>query len=120
MFRLFIVNNPIVSWINDSLILAMGLNKLYVYFVLIFIGVLISYFLIEPMIIWFIALQSTKLLSYIVTSLIVIVLFFIIVLFTNEMNGSTFSLLKVVLQCLASLGILLIVIQSVQFIIKRT
>src|SRR5699024_2294216 len=109
----------VLSWINDSMLSAMGLNKLYVYFVLLFLAVLISYFIIEPIVMWFVALQSTKLLSYIITSLIVIVLFFIIVLYTGKTNELIFSILKVVLQCLASLGIILIVIQSIQSIIKR-
>lgn len=120
MSLLFMTHSIILSWINDSMLSAMGLNKLYIYFFLVFIGVLICYFLIEPIIIWIVALQSTKLLSYIVTSLVVIVLFFISMLFTNQLEEIIFSLLKVVLQCLASLGIVLILIRSIQSLMRRT
>lgn len=111
---------PLISWISSTQLTALGLNVSYVYFTMIFIVIIISYYLIQPFVSWFVILNSKNLLSYIISSLFVITLFLIIAVKVDMPRDSIFSLLKQILYCLATLGVFLIIIQSVSVFIRRT
>lgn len=113
------LNSGGFSWIKSSQLLSLGLKDEYILFILIFVGIIISYLLVQPFIIWFVSIQSTRLLSYIISSLFVIVSFFIIMLFIDKLDDSTFSSLKIALQCIAFFGIALIIYYSFQRLMKK-
>lgn len=113
------VIKPLTSWISSTQLTALGLNKSHVYFTMIFIAIIIIYYLIQPLISWLVILNSKNLLSYIISSLCVITVFLIITVKVDMSRDSIFSLFKQILYCLATLGIILIIIQSIQVIIRR-
>lgn len=77
-----------------------------------------SYLFILPLIKWFVALQSVKLLSYIVCSLFVLVLYFIMMFFVGDKQYLTIQFIKVILQGIAFFGGGLVVIYSIQYLFK--
>lgn len=108
-----------IGWLQLSHLFALGFQEEHVYFILIFLGIIVSYAVIKPIITWFVALQSIRLLSYLTSGLIVIMIFFLIVLFIGKLPDVLFSLLKITLQCLAVWGIAIILHHSFQQVVKK-
>lgn len=103
-------------WLNMTQLKVLGFNEKYVYFTLFFIVLLISYILIQPIITWMITFQTTKFLSYLVSSLFVIVVFLLMLLFVDIItltDVTVFGTFKIVLQSLAVFGICLIVYNQI-------
>ncbi|MFD2043935.1 hypothetical protein ACFSTA_05195 [Ornithinibacillus salinisoli] len=74
----------------------------------------------RPIISFLIALHSTRLLSYFISSLVFIVIFFAVVLLIGEIQLLTFQLFKFALQSLAVFGGTLLIIHVFkQFTNKR-
>ena len=97
--------------------ISLGLIEEYVYYIIVFIGILISYLLVRPFITWFVTLRSIRLLSYIISSLIVFVLLLYV---TPFIGGLNLFLFKVVLQCLAVFGVVLFLFHAFKNINKKT
>lgn len=109
----------IVSWINLSRLTPLGIREEHIYFLIIAIGIIISYLVVQPFINWFVANRSAKLLSYIISSLLVIVSFFVVVLFIGDLHHLLIHLLKITLQTLAVFGIVLILFYSYRRFVKK-
>lgn len=78
----------------------------------------LSYLIIQPFIKWFVTLKSVKLLSYIICSLVAVLLCFLIAFFVEGMQHYVSLYLKITLQGIAFFGIALFVIFSIQHLKK--
>ncbi|MFD1849211.1 hypothetical protein [Oceanobacillus bengalensis] len=107
-------------FIKLSHLSALGLNENHVYLIFIIIGVLVCYFIIQPFIEWFVVLQSAKLLSYIVSSLFVILIFFTITIFVPTMSQPFFTILDMLLKVIAIFGVLLGLYGGIRYLIRKT
>src|SRR5690625_7319860 len=101
----FILNNANPSWFHLSQLYSLGLEAKHMYFGLIFLGIIFGYILIKPMITWFIILESSRMLTYLISSLIIILIFFIVILFTGGLPGNILGFLHITLNCLAVWGV---------------
>jgi len=108
----------VINFIKLSFLPALGIQEEYFYFFLIMIALICSYLIVQPFIEWFILLNSKRLLSYIVTSLCVVSIFFILSLFIGEMTASLTMLFDIMLKGLAIFGILLILQALIQKILN--
>jgi len=90
------------------------------YYLLILVGISISYFIIHPFITWFITLQTNRLLSYIVSSLFVLTLFLIVLISIGETEQIIMLGLKISLQCIAGFGLFLSLRHGIKSVFKRT
>ncbi|PAV28781.1 hypothetical protein CIL05_14230 [Virgibacillus profundi] len=108
----------IKSWIDLSVFSFLGIGGDVVSYLIVFLSIIASYFIISPLISWFVALQSTKLLSYIICSLIIFVLFFIVMEFIWNQQKLN-NLLKIILQCLVAFGVVLIFYSGFQRLLKK-
>ncbi len=115
----FILNNANPSWFHLSQLYSLGLEAKHMYFGLIFLGIIFGYILIKPMITWFIILESSRMLTYLISSLIVILIFFIVILFTGGLPGKMLGLLKITLQCLAVWGVAIFLHHGFHQLIKK-
>ena len=115
----FILNNTNPGWFHLSQLYSLGLEAKHMYLGLIFLGIILGYILIKPMITWFIILESSRMLTYLISSLIVILVFFIVVLFTGELPGRMLGLLKITLQCLAVWGVAIFLHYGFHQLIKK-
>ncbi|MEN2766614.1 hypothetical protein [Ornithinibacillus xuwenensis] len=109
----------IVDWIKFSHLNSLGIEKEVLYVILIFIGILASHIVIRPLTAFLITLQSERLLSYVLSSLSYIVLFFIAVLFIGKIDPLTYQLFKFSLQILGILGFVILIIQLLKQVLKR-
>lgn len=107
------------NWINFTQLSILGIEEELVYYAIILLGIITSYLIIQPIISWFVALKSTKLLSYIVSSLIVLVLFFLIVLFVGDLQYLLSDLLKMALQSVSIFGVILTIYYSIRRLIQK-
>ncbi|MBY7143794.1 hypothetical protein KFZ56_12205 [Virgibacillus sp. NKC19-3] len=107
-----------VSWINLSRFTPLGVREEHIYVLLIAIGIITSYLVVQPFITWFVAKRSAKLLSYIISSLLVIISCFIVVLFIGDFHHLRVHLLKITLQTLAVFGVVLILFYSYRRLMK--
>ncbi|WP_449354000.1 hypothetical protein ACUL41_11260 [Virgibacillus natechei] len=107
------------SWINLSQLTPLGIRKEHLYFLIIATGIIISYLVVKPFITWFVANRSAKLLSYIISSLLVIVSCFIVVSFIGDLHHLLHNLLKITLLTLAIFGIVLVLFYSYRRFIKK-
>lgn len=97
-------------------IIALGNYDSNVYYVLVFLLILCIYVLIHPVITWFIHLQSTRFLSYLFTSFVVIIFGFIMYWYLNIHVGAISThLFKLALQCLTVFGITLFIYNSLKW-----
>lgn len=73
-----------------------------VHYFIILLGILIIYFLIKSMIIWFLRFRAIRLLSFVVSSLVVFVITLTMIVFGEQFNV---SIIKLFLQGLSFFGI---------------
>ncbi|MBP1968267.1 membrane-bound ClpP family serine protease [Virgibacillus natechei] len=107
------------SWLNVSQLKPLGITEEHIFLLLLSIGIIISYFVVYPFINWIVTIQSTKLITYIISSLLIMVCFFIVVLFVGDLQYLMIDLLKITLQTLAAFGIVLILFYSYKRFIKN-
>ncbi|WP_211753620.1 hypothetical protein [Oceanobacillus limi] len=98
---------------------SLGLTDEMVYSISIFFGIIGIYFVTKPVISFLIALNSTKLLCYVISSLIFIVAFFVVVLIIGEIRGLTLQLVKFSLQALGVFGGALWVIHVFNYLRRK-
>jgi len=118
-FALYIYKIGLFKSMNTFLKFSIGLVEDYVFYIMLFLVILINYLFVKPFITWFVTFRSIRLLSYIFSSLIVILLLFIIMLSVDELNNLIVNLIEIALHCLAFFGIGLVVYQGFQKIIKK-
>lgn len=98
----------VFSLIKLSLLPALGISEGYFYFCLIMLGLICSYLIVQPFVEWFILLNSKRLLSYIVTSLFVLSIFFTFSSSINESAVNVSMIFQILLKGLAIFGVILI------------
>src|SRR5699024_12721124 len=97
------------TWFSMSQLMILGLEEEHIYFVLLFGGIVVCYLLIQPFISFLVAMQSARVLSYILSSLLALVVLFVTILITNAQESSRL-LMRVTLESLALFGILLVIV----------
>ncbi|GGA87809.1 hypothetical protein [Ornithinibacillus halotolerans] len=97
---------------------SIGISKEALFIIIIFIGIVGSYCLLRPVTSILLSIQSERLISYLLSGLVFIVLFFLFVMIFGEIQYLTYQLLKVALQGLALFGLLLCVIQLIEYVIR--
>lgn len=105
--------------INWSMLLALFPEEKYVYYFFVIIGISISYLVIQPVITLFITLKSSRLLSYVFSSLVVLLVLLISILFIEEPRFFVDHIVKITLQCLAGFGVGLIFYNGFQRLINK-
>lgn len=95
-----------ISWINIAQLNILGVKMEYLYFIAIFVIVLILNIIIKPILIWLINKKFMVILSYITSSLIVLIMSFIFIFTTNYF---TIIFIKYVLYAIAFFGVFLII-----------
>lgn len=95
------------------------MNERIIYMVLIIAGILCSYRLIRPFIALLINYKSFRLLSYIMSSLVILLLLFFMTLSSGEIMPETYQLLKFVLQASSIFGLCLLIGHFVQYVRRR-
>ncbi len=108
-----------IDWIKISQLESLGIPREAFYTLAIFLGIVGCYFIIRPVAIVLITLQSERLVSYFLSGLVFIVIFFSIVLVVGEIEQFTYQLLKLSLQALAIFGLLLCVVHLVRQLIEK-
>ncbi|WP_047982964.1 hypothetical protein [Ornithinibacillus californiensis] len=109
-----------IDWIKISQLESLGITKEAFYTLVIFLGIMACYYIIRPVSMVLISLQSEKLVSYLLSGLLFLVIFFSIVLFVGEIQLFTYQLLKISLQALAVFGLLLCVVHVVRQLIGKS
>ncbi|WP_156290492.1 hypothetical protein [Oceanobacillus salinisoli] len=112
--------NSFVSFIKFSHLAALGLEREHFYFILITLGAVISFIIIHPFVQWFVALQSTRLLSYVISTLVLLIIFLVMGIFISDLSEILLIILKLMLQSLAMFGGVLILYYSVRRLIGKT
>lgn len=78
-----------------------------------------SYFLIQPMISYFISLQSIRLISYVMSSLFVL-FFLCLALLLMDIDHLLLNMIKITFQCLAVFGLGLAIVYSIGRLTKKS
>mgnify|MGYP001249943707 CR=1 FL=1 len=97
-----------VMWLNLTQLYILGVKEEHIYFFILLFLLGLLYFVLNPFVHWLISLQSPKLLSYMMSSFLFLILIFTAAI-TNERLGLSLHLvLKISLQCFSVLGIFLL------------
>lgn len=94
----------IVNWIKLSQLQSLGMPQELFFVFVIFLGIVGCYFIIRPITLILLSLKSERLVSYLLSALIFIVIFFSVVLLVGKIDVMTYQLLKLSLQALAIFG----------------
>lgn len=86
-------------------------------FIFIFIGVLLIYYIVQPLVYWFVIQKSTKVLSYVIASLLVVV--GILVINTQASDDTAAGLPKMTLQTLAAFGGGLFIVRVIGLLLRK-
>ena len=100
--------------------ISLYMDQEYMYYLLILAGISVGYFIMYPLITWFVTLQTKRLLSYLVSSLLVLTLFLMILIFIGKTEEMILIGLKMSLQCIAGFGLFLGLRHGVKIAFKRT
>src|SRR5699024_12542835 len=105
------------TWFSMSQLMILGLEEEHIYFVLLFGGIVVCYLLIQPFISFLVAIQSARVLSYILSSLLALVVLFVTILITDAQESSRLFM-RVTLESLALFGMLLVILVSMTHFIN--
>lgn len=107
------------EWINMQKLSILGVHKEHVYVVLFMVSIVALYTILRPVILFLLLKRSHKLLTYIISSLLMLV----VLLFTflrREGSGSSFApFTKHALLTFAIFGIVLIVMNVFHFFLQK-
>lgn len=98
---------------------SIGLIDQYVIYIGILVMMVIIYLFIRPFMTWFVTLQSIRLLSYLFSSLMVLLLIFFLKQTFHELNNLLFNLLQITLHCLALFGAILAIVHMGYIVRKK-
>ncbi len=118
MIDLFINTFNTIEWFHLSNLIMLGLKEEHIIYILIFTVVLLSYIVLHPLIHFFVMTQSSKMLSYVCSSLLILVLFLTIIWLGNERSDDP-VLFKMVLQTIGLFGFALIVINGFKRMLNK-
>ncbi len=104
-----------VQYVYFSRLHILGIRNEIGYFVLAFIGVAAVYLLLRPAIIFLITFQSVRLLTYLTSSLVIVIICLLTLLFIGDTKGGE-SFFKYVLQTIALFGGILLFLHIIGYI----
>lgn len=85
----------------------------YAFYCFVFIVLVLIYLILKPMILWLVTINSIDLLTYLFTSLCALIFYYHFQI-EGDKAAYLYDPVKVIFQCLAYLGILLILIQLIK------
>lgn len=106
------------DWFHYSQLMALGVKPEHIYYLLVFFGMVLLYLLIHPVIQWFVAKSSTKLLSYLLSSLLLLTGCLLTASLFGTFSASLHYLLGITLETLAAFGAILILFYGVRRLVK--
>ena len=95
----------ITSWIKTGHLQSLGITEVHICVFLVIIGLMITYTLLLPLLEWFVSVKLTKVMSYLLSSLLIIVFFLLYVIYTNDIH---LYLLKITFQTVSLFGLTLV------------
>lgn len=107
------------SFIKLAHLPALGIEKKYFFFVILFVVIVFSYSIIQPLITWLVSLKFNRLLSYIVSSLVIFNAVSLIMIWRPEWIDSTIIVFKLGFQIVALFGIGLITYYLLRRLVER-
>lgn len=108
-----------VEWLKLSQLQSLGISKEVFFVFVIFLGIVGCYFIIRPITLILVSTHSDRVLSYLLSGLAFMTLFFVVVLFSGEIQLITYQLLKLSLQALSVFGLILLVIHMYKNLVKK-
>lgn len=107
------------SFIKLSHLPALGVEERYFLIVLLAIGIILAYTVIQPFISWLVSLKLTRLISYIVSSLVIFVIVNLYIIWKPEMAESMLIAVGIVCQIIALFGVTLTIYYMVRKLMNR-
>ncbi|WP_010096835.1 hypothetical protein [Ornithinibacillus scapharcae] len=108
-----------VEWLKLSQLQSLGISKEVFFIFVIFLGIAGCYFVIRPITLILVSTKSDRVLSYLLSGLSFMTLFFIVVLISGEIQMITYQLLKFSLQALSIFGLILLIIHIYKNLLKK-
>lgn len=93
----------------------LSINERIIYTAVLSVSILCCYLLIKPVVSYLMTIKSIGLLSYLTSSLVILILFLMIVLKQGKILPETYQLFKFALQSLAIFGLILFVYQLFRY-----
>ncbi|GAB3793029.1 hypothetical protein [Virgibacillus kimchii] len=107
------------TWLNLTQLNILGVKENHIIFIVLLITLGVVYFIVTPVMRWVIALQSSKILSYVMSSFLLLIFVFSVAMTRESLEFSLSHLLKVSLQCFSIFGVLLILHSIYMKFIKK-
>lgn len=107
------------TWLNITQLSILGVKEHHVYFIILLLLLGLLYFIISPVIQWIISLQSAKLLGYMISSLLFLILLFILTVTSDRAAELLPMLLKISLQGFSLFGVILLLHSFIGHFIKK-
>ncbi|HLQ70287.1 MAG TPA: hypothetical protein VK142_00640 [Bacillota bacterium] len=109
-----------MEWINMQKLAILGMQKEHIYTVSLTIGMCIAYFTIRPIILWLLIKNFYKLLTYVISSLFILVILLFLAHMEKGVGGLDFTLLiKYALLTLTMFGCVLLTSNLLLFFFKK-
>jgi len=111
---------PSIELINMQKLAILGIQKEHVYAAVLMLGIFITYFILRPVIQWLLLKNSYKLLTYVISSLSILVLLFFSAYIIGDGGGMDFTLLiKYTLLTLTMFGLALLTVNLMHFVFRK-
>ncbi|AXI08934.1 hypothetical protein CUC15_08400 [Oceanobacillus zhaokaii] len=107
----------ISTWFKN-LLETLEIESYLFYLIVLFIAILSLYFMLKPVITWIVSLKSTRLLTYLLSSLITMLCLFVISIFIDQPFDS--AIFRTLLQAISLFGIVLALFYSILRVTKRS
>lgn len=105
-----------ISWIKVEQLTILGVKTDHIYFMIVFLTIFFIYLLIKPMLTWFTKRNYMTILSYFASSLIVLIIAYILLHMTDHFN---IDLIKLVMYAIVLFGIYLAVLVTYNLLKKE-
>lgn len=107
------------DWFKLSQLQSLGISKEAFFIFVIILGIAGCYFIIRPITLILVSTNSDRVLSYLLSGLSFLALFFVVVLIIGEIQVITYHLLKFSLQALSLFGLILIIVHLYRSLLKK-
>lgn len=108
------------EWINMQKLAILGVKEDHIYIALFMLGICIIYVMLQPIIQWLLHKNSYKLLTYVISSLLILVILLFIAFKNGGDGGVEFTILiKNALLTLTLFGIALFVINLLYLLLQK-
>jgi len=107
------------TWLNLTQLSILGVEEHHIYFTILLLLMGLLYYITAPIMRWLISLQSSKLLSYMMSSFLLLILLYTVTMTSDNLLQPVQYLLKISLQCLSVFGVFLLIHSMVRRFIKK-